>query len=182
MSNSSTRRRSSKASSNPPAGVDFAWRVHGLTQDWIRNVDQKAAIILAIVVAMSGFAATQVFTETGSLYAVTDEIRQWAIRVMGGALLVAGGAALYAVFPNLKRRRAAEFADSGLIYFGHLRHRSRSEIKAALERMDDNEQLGQLSLQLEQTSRIAWDKHARLQIAQVSLTVSVVAFLVGELA
>jgi hypothetical protein len=173
--------RKSKPSSKSTHGTEFGWRVHGLIQDWIRNVDQKASIILAITVAMSGYAAAQVFTTSGSLHAVTDCSRQWWIRIMAGALLLAGAAALTAVFPNLKRRRARRLAKTGLIYFGHLREQSRAEIRKALADMDEETVLDQLSLQLEQTSRIAWKKHALLQLAEANLVVAVVAFLFAEL-
>jgi hypothetical protein len=160
--------------------VDFAWRVHAATQDWIKNVDQKASITLAVVVGIGGFAAAQVFAANGSLHALAGH-RVWIIRAMGLSFAIAGLAALLAVFPSMKRKRAREHAQDGLIYFGHLRHRSSASIRDALNDLDNNDVLGQLASQLEQTSRIAWNKHARLQCSHVALASAIIAFALAGL-
>lgn len=100
---------------------------------------------------------------------------------MGAAFVLAGLSALHAVFPSLKRRRARRFAGSGLVYFGHLRHRSAEQIRTALAKLDQHEIRNQLAHQLHVTSDIAWRKHARLQRAQLLLIAAVAAFMVAEL-
>jgi hypothetical protein len=179
-----TRKPSSNAAPEGEAGtpkdLDFAWRVHTAIQDWTKNVDNKASITLAIVTAVGGFAASQVFGQNGSLHAVHGD-QLWPIRTMGVAFLVAGLSALYAVFPSLKRRRSKELAGTGLIFFGHLRHRSTEEIEAALLDLDNAAIRHQLASQLRVTSDIAWRKHARLQLAHIALFVAVTAFAVSEL-
>lgn len=164
----------------PPKDVEFGWRVHAAIQDWIKNVDQKASITLAIVTAVGGFALSQVFGEKGSLHAVHGD-QLWPIRVMGAAFVAAGFCALYAVFPNLKRSRTKKLAGTGLIFFGHLRHRSVDEIDVALADLDDAGIRRQLASQLQATSGVAWKKHARLQVAHILLVIAVVAFGVAEL-
>ena len=165
---------------NPSAGqVDFAWRVHAATQEWIKNVDQKASITLAVVVGVGGLAASQVFGASGTLHALGGH-RLWLIRVMWLSFAVAGLAALRAVFPNMKRKQAKKHAEDGLIYFGHLRYRGSMSIREALSELDDSKVLDQLAIQLEQTSRIAWSKHARLQRSHVALAMAIVAFALCE--
>lgn len=175
-----------KATSSPPPApevpkdADFGWRVHAAILDWTKNVDQKASITLAIITGVGGLAATQVFGDKGSLHAIQGD-QLWAIRVMGAAFLAAGFFALYAVFPNLKRRRTKELSNTGLIFFGHLRHRSVDDIRSALTALEDNEVRQQLASQLHATSDIAWKKHARLQAAHILLAIAIIAFAVAEL-
>lgn len=156
--------------------MDFAWKTHDAVQQWTRNVDQKASITFAIVVAVAGFAAAQIFGADGTLRNPAGN-SLWAVRVCGVALVLAGACALHAVFPSLKRSEARQNASTGLIYFGHLRHRSIKEIKDSLVALDHDQILGQLALQLHYTSEITWNKHARLQRAQVFLTLGVGAFV-----
>jgi hypothetical protein len=165
---------------NPSAGqVDFAWRVHAATQEWIKNVDQKASITLAVVVGVSSLAASQVFGATDTLHALGGH-RLWLIRLMWLSFAVAGLAALLAVFPNMKRKQAKQHAEDGLIYFGHLRHRDSASIRTALSQLDDSKVLDQIAIQLEQTSRIAWNKHARLQCSHLALAMAIIAFALAE--
>ncbi|MDQ3739675.1 MAG: DUF5706 domain-containing protein [Actinomycetota bacterium] len=154
--------------------------MHAATQDWIRGIDTKASLTLAVIAAVGLFAAGQVFSEQGSLYDPQDE-QLWAVRAMALAFTLSGLSALHAVFPSLKRKRARKLAKSGLIYFGHLRHRSTDEIYAALANVDDDVVLRQLASQLEATSAIAWKKHARLQRAHALLVLGLVAFGIAEL-
>jgi hypothetical protein len=161
--------------------VDFAWKTHDAIQQWIRNVDQKASITFAIVVAVAGFAAAQIFGVDGTLRD-PQGIELWAVRVCGVALVLAGASAFHAVLPSLKRRKARKTAKNGLIYFGHLRHRSAAEIDQALARLDHAAARAQLAAQLHITSDISWVKHARLQRAQALLAVGVTAFVLALLA
>lgn len=161
------------------ADIEFAWKVHAATQDWIRSVDTKSSITLAIIAGFGVFAANQVFSDDGSLVATTGR-QLWAVRVMGVAFLLSGLFVLHAVFPSLKRKRARQLGQTGLIYFGHLRHRNAAEIEEALVNLDDSEIRKQLASQLDATSDIAWKKHARLQRAQIALVVAVIAFTLAE--
>lgn len=170
----------SDTDADPSSGqVDFAWRVHAATQEWVKNVDQKASITLAVVVGVSGLAASQAFGATGTLHALGGH-RLWLIRVMWLSFAVAGLAALRAVFPNMKRHQAKMHAEDGLIYFGHLRHRGRASIRQALNELDNREVLDQIAIQLEQTSKIAWSKHARLQYSHLALGLAIIAFTLAE--
>jgi hypothetical protein len=167
------------ASSSHP-GLDFGWKVHAATQDWIKGVDAKASLTLAIIAALGLFAGGQVFGDKGSLHDVHDA-QLWAVRVMAAAFVAAGLSALHAVFPSLKRRRARGYAQSGLIYFGHLRHADSEDIERRLASLDDHEAIHQLASQLDATAKIAWNKHCRLQRAQICLVVAVAAFAAAQL-
>jgi hypothetical protein len=68
-----------------------------------------------------------------------------------------------------------------LIFFGHLRHLPVDDIDKRLADLDDAGIRRQLASQLEQTSRVAWQKHVRLQIAHILLVLAVLAFVVAEL-
>jgi hypothetical protein len=170
----------SAAEARRPDDLDFAWKAHAAVQDWTRNVDQKASITLAIIVAVGGFAANQVFGSAGNLHALHGD-QLWATRIMGMAFFAAGLSALHAVFPSLKRRDVHESPVGGLIYFGHLRHLGTDGIETALRSLTASEARRQLANQLHVTSDIAWKKHARLQRAHVLLVVALGAFGVAEL-
>jgi predicted secreted Zn-dependent protease len=88
---------------------------------------------------------------------------------MGASFAASVGLTTSVVLPRLRRRAARRDADHGLVYFGHLRHRSAADIKRHLRRLDDDEALEQLARQLEATSRVAWRKHARLQAGMLAL-------------
>ena len=99
---------------------------------------------------------------------------------MGVAFAFAGLAALHAVFPSLKRARTRRQAYSGLIFFGHMRNRGVASIRHALMQLDDDAMLGQLASQLEATSKIAWNKHARLQRSHILLALAIILFALAE--
>jgi hypothetical protein len=162
-----------------PPDIDFAWKVHAATQDWTKGVDTKSSITFAIIVGFGLFAANQVFGDKGSLVSPTDQ-QLWSVRAMGAFLGLSALAALWAVFPNLKRRRAKRLADTGLIYFGHLRHRSTDDIEAALANLDYVEMRKQLASNIHATTDIAWKKHSRLQFSHVMLVLAVAAFVLAE--
>ncbi len=126
------------------------------------------------------FAGGQVFGHGGSLYDA-DVVQRWAIRIMAVAFVAGGLSALHAVFPSLRRRRAREYAATGLIYFGHLRHANAEDIEKRLASLEDHDAIRQLALQLDETAEIAWRKHCRLQRAHICLVVAVAAFGAAQL-
>ena len=166
------------AAAAPSDAIDFAWKVHAATQDWIKNVDTKSSLTLAITVGFGVFAAGQVFGDKGSLLSAAGP-QLWAVRFMGAAFLATGVLVMSAVFPQLKRPRAQRVAD-GLIYFGHLRRRTAADIETVLRDLSQDDIRRELAVQLEVTSRIAWRKHVRLQAAQVTLMLAIFAFVLAE--
>jgi hypothetical protein len=89
---------------------------------------------------------------------------------------------LSVVLPSLKRRRNKAIADQGLVFFGHLRHRSVEDIEAALLDLSQQEVIRQLASQMQVTSKIAWRKHVRLQAALLLLVIAVGAFVIAQTA
>lgn len=162
-------------------GVEFGWRVHVALQEWTKAVDQKASIMLVFSTAIATLAVREVLDPEGGLHNASGS-KLWAVRAMAIAFAVAALAAVSVVLPRLRRRAARREAAGGLIYFGHLRHRSIADIESALRNLDDAEALSHLAKQLKVSSAIAWRKHARLQLAVGSLVVAITLFAIAQFA
>jgi hypothetical protein len=173
-----------RARRDPPhdhaPAIGFAWRAHAAIQDWTRNVDQKASITLVFSTALSAVAAREVLTKDGGLYA-TAGLKLWLVRAIGVLFALSALLALSVVLPRLRGRLAKAESRAGLIYFGHLRHRTTEDIFQALRTLDDAEALHQLALQLQVTSAIAWRKHQRLRASLVFLVLAATCLAVARL-
>jgi len=174
------RRRSAPPAGTPAPGIDFAWRVHAALQDWTRSVDQKASIILALSAAIATIAGREVFDANGGLRD-TSSTKLWLVRIMAISFAASALLASSVVLPRLRRSAARREAHRGLIYFGHLRHRTAADIEQHLRRLDDDETLAQLARQLEATAAVAWRKHARLQAATIALMLATTSFATARL-
>lgn len=174
------RRRTPPTPTPPPAGIEFGWRVHVALQDWTKSVDQKASIILAFTVGLATLAGREVFDGHGGLHDASGT-KLWIVRIMGTAFAAAALLAISVVLPRPRRRGTRREADRGLIYFGHLRHRSAKDIAQHLHSLDDDEVLAQLARQLNATSAIAWRKHAQLQAAMLALILAAATFAFARL-
>jgi hypothetical protein len=172
------RRRSAPPTATP--GIDFAWRVHAALQDWTRSVDQKASIILALSVAIATLAGREVFDANGGLHE-TSGTKLWLVRIMAISFAASALLASSVVLPRLRRSAARREAHRGLIYFGHLRHRTAADIEQHLHRLDDDETLAQLARQLKTTAAVAWRKHARLQAAMLALLLATTSFATARI-
>ncbi|MEJ7785697.1 MAG: Pycsar system effector family protein [Solirubrobacteraceae bacterium] len=166
------RRRRSVERDLPPAdggltvGREFGWHAHEAVQGWTANVDIKSSIVVVIETAVAGAGAKALITAKGELHSATG--LQLACAICAVTFLVlAVAAALWVVFPRLKRHRTAALAASGAIYFGHLRKRSAEDLHDALAAMTPDEELRQLALQLHAAGGVAWRKHAWLQCSLV---------------
>ena len=173
------RRSAPPTADTPPPGIEFGWRVHAAIQDWTRTVDQKASIILVFSAALATLAGREVFSVDGGLNH-TSGAKLWVVRIMGALFAAAALLAISVVLPRLRRRTTRRDADHGLVYFGHLRHRSATDIERHLRDLDDHEALTQLARQLRATSVIAWRKHARLQAAIVALVLAAASFCLAR--
>jgi hypothetical protein len=174
-------RRRSGTIDEPPPGLDFGWRVHLAIQEWTKSVDQKASIFLVFTFALATLAGHEVFNDGGGLHH-TSGLRLWVVRVMGAAFTASALLAISVVRPHLRRHAVRRDAQSGLIYFGHLRHRTTADIERQLRTLDHDEALAQLARQLRNTSVIAWRKHGRLQLAMFALVIAAALFGVARLA
>jgi hypothetical protein len=173
-------RRSTSAPDKPPAGLEFGWRVHLAIQDWTKTADQKASTILVLSAALATLAVHEVFDIHGGLHDASGT-KLLLVRIMAASFTLSTLLATSVVLPRLRRRTARREADRGLVYFGHLRHRSAAEIERHLRELDDDEAIGQLARQLKATSVIAWRKHARLQATLFALTVAAASFAIARL-
>jgi hypothetical protein len=136
--------------------------VHEAIQGWTASVDVKASIVLVVETAVAGAATRALITDKGDLHDATGVHLATAITAV--TLLVLGVAsALWVVFPRLERRRTAQLAPKGLVYFGHLRRRDPTDIADALATLTPDEERRQLAVQLHVTGNVAWRKHAWLQ-------------------
>lgn len=164
----------------PSPGIDFAWRVHVALQEWTKAVDQKASIILVFSAALATLAGREVFDVDGGLHDASGT-KLWVVRTMGASFAVSVLLSISVVLPRLRRGIAKREAPRGLVYFGHLRHRSVEDIERHLRQLDDDEARAQLARQLSATADIAWRKHAQLQAAMVVLILAVASFGVARL-
>jgi len=143
--------------------IDVAWRAHAAQEAWTAKVDGKAAIVLALEVALMA-ALINGLAPDGALVALTVV---GAVAVHVGAALVTSAALLaaIAVLPMLGSSIAhAREYRSNLIYFGHLRHwPDGSDLANRLRGLSSEDLLEQLARQLREMSRRNWRKHRLLQ-------------------
>jgi hypothetical protein len=159
--------------------LEFAWRAHEANVAWVRAVDQKASIVLVVALTVGTVFTNQALAEAGTLNHVTGF--RLVVTIVAGLLLAAAALlALLVVRPTLKAREARESADSGLIYFGHLRYRAAAEIAAALGSLDAPAALSDLSRQLAAHGDLSWKKHRGLQRSLESLLLGVVLFVAAR--
>lgn len=142
-------------------GEDFGWRVHGALDFWTGRVDTKASIALAIEGATFGFVVS-----------LSDDNRRFdRLSGLANTTFVAGLVLLLAalllsalvVMPRLRRRQSRSDWHGQMIYFGHLRHWDTAALKQALD--ENAPATDQLAAQLVVMSKIAWRKHAQLQLS-----------------
>lgn len=131
-------------------------------------------------VALATLAGREVFEAQGGLHDASG-VKLWAVRVMGISFAISALAAVSVVLPRLRRGAARREAPHGLVYFGHLRHRTAEDIERHLRQLDEEEALAQLARQLKATAAIAWRKHARLQAAMFALVLAALSFGVARL-
>jgi hypothetical protein len=162
-------------------GIEFGWRTHAAIQIWTTSIDAKAGVALVVEVAVNAAAVSERLGRDGQLSSATG--LQLATTVVALILLAAGAlAALLVVRPRLARRATRGAASTGLIYFGHLRHRTPGDVERALAALSPAEERRQLARQLVVTSQVAWRKHALLQASIVSFIAGTSLLLVALLA
>jgi hypothetical protein len=156
--------------------IETAWKIHGALADWTGKVDAKASFTLAIESAL--IAAIGTLSASGRLFTQRDrwweETGYWT-----GVGLIAIGVffAIRTVRPRLRRSDSKQESRENFIYFGHLRHWNEKDLTKALCGRDP---LPMLSRQLINMSKIAWQKHRRVQYSLAFASVgAVVAFATG---
>ena len=148
-------------------GVNFAWRTHQALVGWTASVDTKAAITLSLGGVILGFYISQ-----GSSNHILLSAHRWqsVTEIIGMCLTVIGVIISGLVIaPRLNRRLTKKNWQQNYLYFGHLRSWDTHRLKRALTELDNDQELELLSAQLVAMARIAWYKHALLQLALASL-------------
>ncbi|MFJ9610820.1 Pycsar system effector family protein [Kitasatospora sp. NPDC101176] len=148
------------------AGLDAAWRIHGVLSEWVSRVDVKASFALSLetaaLVAISSVAQTA--PATGSV--ASGRQAATVLTLWASALLVATALvfAIAAVAPRIGSRGEADDWRHNVIFFGHVRHWDADDLADALAEQD---LLPALSRQLVVLSRIAWIKHVRVRASLI---------------
>jgi hypothetical protein len=172
--------RPHEATAEPPAapaptGIEFGWRTHQAIQAWTSSVDTKASIALVIETAVTTAALRALISDTGELHDAKCLHLATAIAAVV-ILVLAVACAVMVIFPRLDRRNGRV---TGLIYFGHLRHRSPADISNALAHLRPDEERQQLAAQLHIMSKVAWRKHDWLQRSLASFALGAVLLVVA---
>jgi Pycsar effector protein len=141
--------------------VEFAWRVHAAQETWTAKVDAKAAIVLSLETAI-----LVVLLAAQAPHRLLGQLTGWRSTFAGlaiGLFIMAMVFAAVAVIPLLgpTKKHRAEY-DRNVIYFGHLRHWRHEDLNQWLGRMNQDDELTQLSRQLIELSRRNWQKHRSL--------------------
>jgi hypothetical protein len=145
-------------------GVDFAWQVHAVQEQWSARADTKATVVFTVEAAVIA-AVVAAFGNA----AVAASMTGWRIVLVWLGVLasaVAIGAAAFVVAPQLgsKRKLAQE---RHVIYFGHLRSWEPQELAQRLEKLTDSAGLSELSVQLTRTAAGNWRKYVLLRVAVI---------------
>ena len=157
--------------------VDFAWQVHVVQEQWAARADAKAAVVftvegavIAAVVAALGNPALAGSLGSGAAVAVWLGV---------GASLVAVVAALLVVLPRLRSHAPTDPAPAGLIYFGDVRSSDPAEVAARLAALSDDDQLGQLAVQLTRVADGNWRRYRSLRVAVLAALAGALLLVVG---
>jgi hypothetical protein len=82
--------------------LDFLWKVHGYTNDYIRFADTKAAFVAATVVALIGaVVASRAFDSLSQMPLASWPHRAWWAAIALAALLLSFMLVLFAIRPRL---------------------------------------------------------------------------------
>ncbi|MGH3731910.1 MAG: Pycsar system effector family protein [Acidimicrobiales bacterium] len=154
------KRAFSSVNSRPTdAATDSSWKVRDALDSWTAKVDAKASIVLALEVAVFGFAIE--LSTRGQPLAGFRGAGEYVLR--GGYVLFAASVimALMVVMPQLGRRDSKRNWSEGTIYFGHLRHWQMRDLAEALSSGAPTSE--QIAAQLIVLSKVIWRKHSWLQ-------------------
>lgn len=152
------RRRESGVSTET-SGVDAAWKIHQAQLDWTGRADAKAVFAFTIESA----AATVALTLVTQGKVLTSDLPCWQLSLFWVALLLLLSGATFAalvVIPRLREKSMVSEYQENFIYFGHARLWNEEDLASSLKHKPI---LEQLSRQIVNTAKIAWQKHKRVQ-------------------
>jgi Family of unknown function (DUF5706) len=145
--------------------VEFAWNAYWAQENWSRNVDTKASIVLALETAVLGGGLG---TLTGSMpFMKADEWRR-ALAFSGlGLLLLAVLAAGLTIVPHIRRDpvRRHDPSEMRILWFGHLRQFDAADIRTHLCALSPDRCVEILARDLRKMSSLNWMKCIRLRVS-----------------
>jgi hypothetical protein len=147
------------------AAVELARGLTQVTRDEIGRADNKAAVLLAGVLAVVGFVASSVLAGQWSPFRLASaaQVLWWlatAAVAIGLTLLCA------CLYPTVRRRGRDRAGREVVGYFGHVNaHGSGGELVAALRRRAAVPELERQALELLAVSGIAERKYLRIRLA-----------------
>lgn len=157
-------------------GVEFAWKVHAVQEQWATRADTKAAVIFTVEGAVIAAVAAAFSNAAFSNATFVGSIVGWRLLMVWLGILSSAIAIVIAflvVIPQLGRRRQMS-QESHFIYFGHLRSWEPAVLEERLTALSGPEQIAQLSTQLIRLGVGNWRKYHLLRAA-------VIAALLGAL-
>ena len=146
-------------------GIQFAWQVHAVQEQWSARADTKATVVFTIEAAVIA-AVVAAFGNP----AVAASVTGWRAALVWLGLLASATAVVIAaavVIPQLGRR-AEHTGQMHLIYFGHLHSWQPDDLAARLSTMSDDDEIGQLAAQLTRLGAVNWRKFRLLRVAMVA--------------
>jgi hypothetical protein len=158
------------ATASTASSLDYAWKVHDAIGDWTARVEVKASVVLGLEGASIALIAD------GAADGVFKHLSTTATALLWTSLICLFGSTLVsiaAVFPQLRRRASRSSWANGVIYFGHVRLWKPNDLAEQLTRLDDSGWMSIVAQQLVDSSKVAWRKHAFMQVSMALLLVSV---------
>lgn len=159
-----------------PDPLDTAWRIHAAVVDWTGKVDTKASFSLTLESALL-LGVVALFQKDRRLNVLQD---WWTTSISWagiGALIMSVFLSASVVAPRLRGGKTRKEAARSYVYFGHLRHWEPADLERELRTGDP---LPVLSRQLVNMSKIAWQKHRRVQVSMGLAALGAVLVAVGS--
>jgi len=154
----------------PPSAdvrLEFAWNAYWAQENWSRNVDTKASIVLALETAAVGVVLAAI---NGNKSAIGLARWQWALAFAGlGLLLLAVLMAGLTIVPHIRRDpvRRHDLSERRIFWFGHLRQFDLEEIQNHLGALTNDVCLEILAREGRTVSRLIWMKCVRLRVSML---------------
>ena len=155
---------------------EFGWQVHSAMEAWTGRADLKASILLAL----QGGVLFAVFTTTDLLGQAEET---WPLAIAFAAvvaLILAMTLTAAALVPALgSRRRLNREHRDHIVYFGHLRYWTPTDLASRLQGLAQPDEASMLAHQLIRLSRLNWRKHRLLQVSAALTVLVLTAFVVA---
>ncbi|WP_326945446.1 DUF5706 domain-containing protein [Amycolatopsis sp. NBC_01307] len=154
--------------------IETAWKIHAAVVDWTGKVDAKASFCVAVEsAAVAGIISISADGRGLSrLIGLAEIFRDLGFAFLAIAIL----SAITVVTPRIRRAKVREEAGRNFIYFGHLKEWDAVDLASGLRDLD---LLPMLTRQIVTMSKIAWQKHRRVQLSMVLAVVGATCVVVS---